>query len=100
MPEPLRTKITFEEMRAAGVRGLLIYYSDYHCSHWTAISGDRWPLTFGCRYRAEVHLRGVRQARGGRATGLGIDRGICLTPLNHLTSVDHPSALAPPSATR
>jgi hypothetical protein len=29
-------------MRAAGVRGLLIYCSDYHCSHWTAISGDRW----------------------------------------------------------
>jgi hypothetical protein len=35
-------KITLAEMRAAGVRGLLIYCSDYHCSHWTAISGDRW----------------------------------------------------------
>jgi hypothetical protein len=31
------------EMRASGIRGLLIYCSDYHCSHWTAISGDRWP---------------------------------------------------------
>jgi hypothetical protein len=40
---PIRQKITFAEMRAAGVRGLLIYCSDYHCSHWTAISGDRWP---------------------------------------------------------
>jgi hypothetical protein len=30
-------------MRASGVRDLLIYCSDYHCSHWTAISGDRWP---------------------------------------------------------
>jgi len=30
-------------MRAAGVCGLLIYCSDYRCSHWTAISGDRWP---------------------------------------------------------
>jgi hypothetical protein len=30
-------------MRAMGVRGLLIYCSDYHCSHWTAITGDRWP---------------------------------------------------------
>jgi hypothetical protein len=29
-------------MRAAGVRVLLIYCSDYKCSHWTAISGDRW----------------------------------------------------------
>jgi hypothetical protein len=36
-------KITFAEMRASGVRGLLIYCSDYHCSRWTAISGDRWP---------------------------------------------------------
>jgi hypothetical protein len=40
---PARQKITFAEMRAAGVRGLLIYCSDYHCSHRTAISGDRWP---------------------------------------------------------
>jgi hypothetical protein len=30
-------------MRASGVRDLLIYCSDYHCSHWTAISSDRWP---------------------------------------------------------
>jgi hypothetical protein len=35
-------KITLGEMRASGVRGLLVYCSDYHCSHWTAISGDRW----------------------------------------------------------
>jgi hypothetical protein len=28
-----RNKSTFAEMRAAGVRGLLIYCSDYHCSH-------------------------------------------------------------------
>jgi hypothetical protein len=36
-------KISFAEMRASGVRGLLIYCSDYQCSHWIAISGDRWP---------------------------------------------------------
>jgi hypothetical protein len=36
-------KITLAEMRASGVRGLLIYCSDYHCSHWTAISGDQLP---------------------------------------------------------
>jgi hypothetical protein len=35
-------KITLGEMRASGVRGLLVYCSDYHC-HWTAIGGDRWP---------------------------------------------------------
>jgi hypothetical protein len=36
-------KIMLGEMRAFGVRGLMIYCSDYHCSHWIAISGDRWP---------------------------------------------------------
>jgi hypothetical protein len=36
-------KITFGEMREMGVRGLLIYCSDYHCSHWVSISGDKWP---------------------------------------------------------
>jgi hypothetical protein len=40
MPDP-RQKITFAEMRASGVR--VIYCSDYKCSHWMAISGDRWP---------------------------------------------------------
>jgi hypothetical protein len=43
MPALTRQKITFGEMRAGGVRGLLIYCADYQCSHWTAISGDRWP---------------------------------------------------------
>jgi hypothetical protein len=44
MPAPTRaTKITFGEMRAGGVRGLLIYCSDYKCSHSTAISADQWP---------------------------------------------------------
>jgi hypothetical protein len=43
MPTPADQKITFAQMRASGVRGLLIYCSDYRCSHWTAISGDRWP---------------------------------------------------------
>jgi hypothetical protein len=35
-------KITFAEMRAAGVRGLLIYCSDYRYSHSTTMSADRW----------------------------------------------------------
>jgi hypothetical protein len=30
-------------MRADGVRGLLIYCSDYRCSHHIARNGDRWP---------------------------------------------------------
>jgi hypothetical protein len=36
-------KITFAELRAQGVRGLLVYCADYHCSHYLAISGDRRP---------------------------------------------------------
>ena len=30
-------------MRASGVRGVLIYCADYHCSHSIAISADQWP---------------------------------------------------------
>jgi hypothetical protein len=36
-------KITFGEMRSPGVRGLLIYCADYHCSHSSATSAKRWP---------------------------------------------------------
>jgi hypothetical protein len=73
MPEPTRqTKITLREMRSAGVRGLLVYCSDYRCSRSTAISGDRWaddvrlsdiePLfTYqDRRYRSTVTPRGQR----------------------------------------
>jgi hypothetical protein len=34
-------KITLGEMRASGVRGLLVYCSDFRCSHSIAIIGDR-----------------------------------------------------------
>jgi hypothetical protein len=40
---PRNQKITLGEVRASGVRGLLIHCSDFRCSHWTAISGDPWP---------------------------------------------------------
>jgi hypothetical protein len=44
MPELTRQqKITFGEMRASGVRGVLIYCSDYKCSHSIEMSADRWP---------------------------------------------------------
>jgi hypothetical protein len=29
-------------MREMGVRGLLIYCADYHCSQSVAINGDQW----------------------------------------------------------
>ncbi|MGX9432003.1 MULTISPECIES: hypothetical protein [Bradyrhizobium] len=34
-------KITFGELRAAGVRDVLIYCRDHRCSHHVEISGDR-----------------------------------------------------------
>jgi hypothetical protein len=43
MPETTRQqKITLREMRASGVRGILVYCADYKCSHSTPISADRW----------------------------------------------------------
>ena len=36
-------KITLEEMRASGVRGLIVCCSDYKCSHSVKISGNGWP---------------------------------------------------------
>ena len=36
-------KITFDEMRESGVRGVLIYCSDRHCSHHIAAGADPWP---------------------------------------------------------
>ena len=35
-------KITFGQMRSSGVRGVLVYCSDYKCSHSIAISADQW----------------------------------------------------------
>jgi hypothetical protein len=36
-------KITFGEMRESGVDRVLIYCSDYKCSHSVEMSADRWP---------------------------------------------------------
>ncbi len=36
-------KIPFAQMRNRGVRGILVYCSDYKCSHSLAIGGDAWP---------------------------------------------------------
>jgi hypothetical protein len=34
-------KITLGEMRASGVRGVLIYCSDFQCSHWIRMIADQ-----------------------------------------------------------
>jgi len=65
-------KISFGEMRDMGVRGVLVYRADYHCSHSEAMNADRWPVG----YRAALRLRPLRQARGRGPTGpsIGIDQ--------------------------
>jgi hypothetical protein len=42
-------KITFAEMRASGVRGLLIYCSDYRCSHGPRSAATGGPTVCCCR---------------------------------------------------
>jgi hypothetical protein len=36
-------KITLGQMRQMGIRGLLIYCSDYRCAHSVEIRSDHWP---------------------------------------------------------
>lgn len=36
-------KITFGEMRSAGVRRLLVYCADYQCSHLIELDAEQWP---------------------------------------------------------
>jgi hypothetical protein len=46
-----------------GVRGVLIYCSDYKCSHLVTMSGDQWPD--GMRL-SDLELRFVCSACGKR----------------------------------
>src|SRR4051812_45279 len=62
-----KQKITFGEMREMGVRGLLIYCSDYHCSHWTTISGEPWPDDVRL---SDIELRFTCQACGTKGADL------------------------------
>jgi hypothetical protein len=75
MPAPTRLKkITFADMRPSGVRGLLIYCSDYHCSHRTAMSGEsRWPVDV-CLSDLEPHVCSVLKQRDGLITPFRTER--------------------------
>jgi len=48
-------------MRESGVRGLLIYCADYHCSHSTAVSADQWHVRL-----SDIEDRFVCKACGKR----------------------------------
>ena len=82
---PSAKKFTFGEMRAAGVRGVLIYCRDYRCSQWTRLDADRW--SDGVRL-SDVETRLVCTACGKRgadvrpdvnATGCRTDHGVSLS---------------------
>jgi hypothetical protein len=62
-------KITFAEMREM-LRGLLIYCSDYKCSHSTAVNADRWPDDLRL---SDIEPRFVCQACGKRGADVRSD---------------------------
>jgi hypothetical protein len=47
-----------------GQRGLLIYCSDYKCSHLISMSGDQWPdgMRLSARGEHAMAARSLRQA--------------------------------------
>jgi hypothetical protein len=59
-------KITFGELRSSGVRGVVVFCSDFKCSHSTRISADQWPDDVG----SPVCVHSMRQARCRRPAGL------------------------------
>jgi hypothetical protein len=87
-----KPKITFGEMREMGVPGLLVYCSDYHCSHWTVISGElgnRRNLSASLIHLVMQMAYKVRQKKRGRpATGKTPIRAIRLSD-EFMDEIDH-----------
>jgi hypothetical protein len=63
-------KITFGDMREMGVRGVLIYCADYHCSHSIALSAVHWPDDLRL---SDIELRFVCRACGRRRADIRPD---------------------------
>ena len=63
-------KITFADMRAAGVRGILLYWSDYRCSHSLALMADQWP---DCMRLSDLEPRFICAACGKRGADVRPD---------------------------
>ena len=66
-------KIKLAEMRASGVRGILVYCSDYKCSHSTRIITDvcdQWPDDIRL---SDLETRFVCQACGKRGADIRPD---------------------------
>lgn len=63
-------KITFGEMREAGVTGILVYCADYQCSHMVPIARPEW--SDGVRL-SDIESRFVCQACGKRGADIRPD---------------------------
>lgn len=79
-------KMTFGEMRAMRVRGILIYCSNYKCSHWSAFNADE--------YLDEMQLSDI--AMNYCCTNCGTV-GADVRP-NFASMIDAPKAVSPPAA--
>jgi hypothetical protein len=56
-------------MRESGVRGVLIYCSDYRCSHSITANADPWPDHIRLSdFEVAFRLYSLRQARSGHQT--------------------------------
>jgi hypothetical protein len=66
-------KITLGEMRESGVSGLLVYCTDYKCSHLATLAPadvDKWP---GDVRLSDLEPRFICQACGGRGADIRPD---------------------------
>src|ERR1700744_4709571 len=63
-------KITFAEMRASGIGGILVNWSDYRCSHSVEMTADRWP---GDASLSDIEDRFVCTACGKRGADVRPD---------------------------
>lgn len=63
-------KITFGEMRLIGVRGLIVYCSDYTCSHSVHLNADRWSDDLRL---SDIESRFTCQSCGIRGADVGPD---------------------------
>jgi hypothetical protein len=70
MLAPRQTKITFGELRASGVTGVLVYCADFKCSHMVPIAAPEWADDVRL---SDIEDRFVCQACGKRGADVRPD---------------------------
>jgi hypothetical protein len=73
-------KITFGEMRASGVRCVIVYCSDYMCSHAIPMDAANWPDTVRL---SDIEDHFVCKACGRRGADVRPDFTDAPTPSRH-----------------